>query len=234
MRARHLVPVVLLALAGCAPGNPGLVIANVIAPDDQCIYSAMNAYIAVGKLDVSAPSEFTTPGAYEGYFVSLALSNQMISLANTGAAGFPIQAEPNQVTVDSVEVELRDIGGNPLALGDLPNPYLLPAGSSLVPPGDGMSPGIGQVGFFAIPPAYVGVLGESGTIIVSMRAIGASAGGAELVTAEYNFPLDLCNGCLILGCLRDSEGEPVCRPACFPGQDRAHISCDAACGGPSG
>lgn len=218
----HVVPLLVLAMVGCAPGNPGLYIGNVISPNDQCEYSASNAAFLQGTLDVSVPGNVYTAG--------LVFNNQLLNLAQSGSSGYPVMANPNIIQITAVEVELRDLGGVPLALSG-GNPYTSPAGAVSVPSGDGMTPGTAIGAVIVIPAVYVGELaalaGSNGTIVAVLRAIGTTLGGAELVSPEFGFPINLCNGCL-WACAVDEDGVPVCSPSCTPGQDSAHLECVSA------
>lgn len=210
--------------AGCAPGNPGLVVSNVIDPDDQCVYAIGGIARTIGYFDVGVPNN-----SYEAAFRFL---NQLMNLSQSGVAGFPPMADPNVIQVQALEVEIRDIGNRPLAFFDGANPFTVPVGGVAVPSGDGMQAGEGLGFAQIIPPVYAADLGEvAGTdamIVVSVRAIGRTAGGAEVVSDEFIFPVQLCSGCLSV-CLTDDMGEPLCRPTCLPGQDNVHIACDASC-----
>jgi len=221
---RSIFPLILTLLAGCAPGNPGLVIGNVIDPDDQCIIASAGAARTSGVLDVGIPGN-----RYDAAFRYI---NQLVNLSQTGTSGIPIMADPNSIHVQSVEVELRDIGNVPLALAGLPNPFTIPAGSIVVPSGDGMSGGESLGSAQIIPAAYVGelaaVAGTDGQVVVAVTAIGTTLGGAEVVSNPFIFPIQLCSGCLT-ACLMDAEGMPICSPTCRPGQDTLHIACDASC-----
>ncbi len=220
---RALFVAALVALSGCAPGNPGLVVGNVIAPDDSCTYTTNGSARTIGYLDVSVPGN-----SYEAEFRYL---NQLISLAQSGVSGFPVMADPNVMHVEALEIEIRDIGNAPLAFGG-PNPFTVPAGSVAIASGDGMQAGEGLGGAQIVPAAYVAELGAlAGTdamIVVAVKAIGRTAGGAEVVSDEFIYPIQLCSGCL-LACLMDDEGMPICLPSCTPGQDEVHVACDASC-----
>jgi len=225
---RRALTVLALAtglLGGCAPGNSGMFVGNVIAPDDQCGYSPTNPALLRGTLDVGVDNN--------RYDVVLRFVNQLTNLSQTGASGFPPMADPNTIVVRELEVEIRDIGQSPLAFAGLPNPFTVPVGGVAVPSGDGMSGGEAIGSAQIIPPAYVADLaaaaGTDAMIIVSITAIGTTLGDAEVVTDEFTYPIQLCSGCLVLGCLVDEEGENLCQPACMPGQDATHIACDATC-----
>lgn len=220
MRRTLTLIVGLGLLTGCAPGNPGLVILNVVAPDEQCVYDVGNPQQTGGVWDLSAGT---------GYAVAVRYGNQLIDLGNSGTTG-PPRANPNVIDVQEVEVEIRDTAGAPLGLGGLPNPYTVPAGGGVIPSSDGSTAGEGVGSVQLIPPVYVdGLTGlEGGQIIVSFRAIGTTLGGAEVVSNEFDYPITLCNGCLF-GCAMDDEGTAQCIPSCTPGQDTAHFT-PAMCG----
>lgn len=226
---RRALTVLALAtglLVGCAPGNPGLYIGNVVAPDDTCAFAANSPALLQGTLDVAVPDN--------SYDATLRLVNQLTNLSQTGASGFPPMSDPNVIVVRQAEVEIQDIGGNPLAFaGGLPNPFTIPVGGVAVPSGDGMSSGEAVGLTQIVPAAYTADLaaaaGTDAQIIVSITAIGTTLGDAEVVSAPFTFPIQLCSGCLVTGCLMDEEGEPLCIPACDPGQDQVHTACDVTC-----
>lgn len=221
---RRSLLVLVLTLCGCAPGNPGLVIGNVVAADDQCTFTPTGAAQLGGVFDVGIPNN-----SYEATFRFV---NQLLNLSQTGSSGFPVMSDPNQIQVQSLEVELRDIGQTPLALAGLPNPFTIPVGGVLVPSGDGEMAGESLGSARIIPAAYTAelaaVAGADAIIIVAVTAIGTSLGDAEVVSTEFIFPIELCSGCLT-ACLMDDEGMPLCVPTCRPGQDEIHIACDASC-----
>ena len=212
-----------LALTACAPGNPGLVVLNVVAPSDACVYDTQNAQYFQGAWDLSLdPSP--------GYGAAFRVGNQLLSLSSTGNFGPPM-SDPNLVFVQTLEVELRDQTGAPIAFGGLPNPYTVASGGGAIAAGDGMSGGEGLVAATVIPGVYAAELrGFAGsTIVASIRALGTTLGDAAVLSNEFDFPVALCMGCLLPGCLMDSSGDPICTPSCTPGQDGVHISCDASC-----
>jgi hypothetical protein len=215
---RRLVCLCAALLGGCAPGNPGLYIANVISLNDQCAADVSNDAISSGILDVSSTQV--------RYAVSLRMLNQLISLGEDGRDNPPM-ADPNLVSLREVEVELRDISGAPISVGV--NPYVVPA-NGFVPSSAGMTIGEG-IGAAEIIPPQVGAgltgLGDA-TIVAVIRAVGVTAGDAELVSPEFHFPITLCDGCLY-ACQLDEEMMPECNPTCGPGQDFVHTS-PAACG----
>lgn len=219
-RTSRLIPLVL-ALAGCAPGNSGLIVGNVIAPDDQKVYAVGNDALTSGVLDVNA---YFDGYLNAGYQMHVRMLNQLVDLGNNGTSGVPM-ANPNLISVQQAEVELQDVGGAPLALG-LPNPFTVPAGGVVVPSSDGTTPGEAIAAFEVIPLVYRDALLGSGgtTVVASVQAIGQTAGGAEVVAPPFTFPIQICDGCL-LRCSVNDDGTPVCQESLTPGQDYVQYDC---------
>ena len=214
----------VVVLAGCAPGNPGLVVGGALAPSDDCSYEASGPRLISGVLDV-APARVS-------YTMKAAVFNQLINLSSSsGGMGRPPMADPNVMTIDRAEVELRDVQDNPIALAGASNPYTVPA-TGLIPSSDGSEAGTGIAVAQIIPPIIgEGLRGAEGSqIIAVVRFIGVTAGGAEVASAEFPWPIEICFGCLF-GCQPTEEGGALCQPSCTPGQDGLTIS-PAVCNDP--
>jgi hypothetical protein len=210
-----LLAATTLALAfGCAPSNPGLVAEGVLSVDNMCLVSATNPYLAQGTLDVSQDfGAFRTTGT--SYAVALRLGNQLL---NNGNRIYPLMADPNRIVLNHFEVTLMNTSEAPLAIG-ASNPYLVPADGSIGST-QSMDPTFGIGYATIIPDAYGQLLaGQSpGTILVRVRAIGTTVGGATLTSNPLTFPVTLCTGCLFQAAC-DAMGNPVTAPSCAPGQD---------------
>lgn len=215
----------LLALAGltsCAPGNPGLVVLNVVSPDGQCLFDVGNAFQSAGVLDVTGP-DF---GVLTGYTAAFRVGNQLLNLSQSGTSGPPM-ADPNSIQVTAMEVELQDIAGNPLDLAGLPNPFSIPASGAAIPSSDGSAVSEGLSVAEIVPLIYVDALrGSAGSqILVEVQAVGRTQGDAEVVSMPFRYPITLCPGCLF-GCATDTEGASICQSTCFPGQDGVQTICE--------
>lgn len=215
----------LLALAGltsCAPGNPGLVVLNVVSPNGQCVYDVGNAFLGSGVLDVSGPDR----GVLAGYRAGFRVGNQLINLSEPGTTGPPM-GDPNVMTVGSMEVELQDVAGNPLDLGDLPNPFTIPASGAALPSSDGSVVSEGIAIAEIVPLIYVNALrgAANSTILAEVQAVGRTVGGAEVVSLPYSFPITLCLDCLF-GCAQDEDEASICQATCNPGQDGVQTTCE--------
>lgn len=225
-RTLWIITLSALLFGGCAPGNPGLLVMNVVSPDDTCLYAVGNPALAGGVFDVGPrPATLVT----SGYDATFRFGNQLVNLSRTGSAGPPM-ADPNIMQVQRLEVELQDVGGAPLALPA--NPYTVYAGGGIIPSADGGNAGEGLGVAEIIPASYIGELAaitgtgtEGADIVVSLQAIGVTAGGAEVISNPFFYPIHLCIGCLF-GCATDSDGVPLCRTTCNPGQDGVHATPD--------
>lgn len=212
-----------MIVGGCAPGNPGLIIGGIVAPSDypDCSYDTTNAQLPSGVLDVAAASvEYVMVPVY---------FNQLLNLSTNGSttAG-PPRADPNVIAVSEAQVELRDVTGAPLALpAGFPNPFRVPA-TGFIPSSDGTNAGSAVGAITVIPPVYGEALRTmvDGDIVIALRAVGTTAGGADVISSEFEWPVHICTGCLF-ACQLDADGARTCAPSCTPGQDSLTITPDA-------
>lgn len=206
---------------GCAPGNPGLVVVNQLAPNDMCVWDP-STQIFVGEptfdLDPLTPAILAGIGtgetrpAYIGQF--LVLNN----LINRFSTGFPVMADPNFVTITAAEIELLSNEGR-----RLPNGFYRTRASGTVSSALGDQPGRGLARVDVIPGSladslateFANRLEGDGLITARIVIIGTTQGGTELRTSPFILPISLCYGCLYNN--RTLEvGES---PGCTPGQD---------------
>lgn len=212
MIRRTLLFCALAALGGCAPGDPGLIVARVLAPNQTCAYDVANLSISSGVLDVLP--------AGTRYFAVVVVYNQLLNLSQSGSSGPPM-ADPNVMNIQEARIELQDMGGNTIDFVDLPNPFTVPA-TGFIPSSDGMEAGQGLGFIEVVPVVYADALASvaiDSTIVASIRAVGVTAGGASVVSSEFVWPIRICSGCLFT--CEPTEDTPGgrCAPSCTPGQD---------------
>jgi hypothetical protein len=86
-----------------------------------------------------------------------------------------------------------------------------------------------------VRPADLAALGPPGQAIVRIRIFGTTLGGQDIESGDYDFPIQVCDGCLISypSSAQDPSapaGVYLCSPAaeeeseattqvCYPGQD---------------
>lgn len=207
---------------GCAPSNPGMVAEGILTLDSMCTVTTTNALLLEGTLDVStdAPAALRPNGIR--YAVAVRVGNQLINNANRI---YPLMADPNRIIFDHMEVTLLDSAEATLSLAGLPNPYLVPADGSAASTVS-MDPTFGIASATVIPDSYGQSLAANfptgGPMVVRIRVIGTTAGGATLTSGPISFPLNLCVGCLF-ACGVDAMGAPVNAPSCLPGQDAVSL-----------
>jgi hypothetical protein len=220
-RCRSLVCASAIVLAlGCADTNPGIAIEGLKATNESCGYAVDQIFAVGALLDTSVRTPAQRPFGIS-YFAVFQVANRFLNLGN---ARYPLQADPNTFHGREMEVELRGLDGVPLVLGGLPNPYRVPA-MGFVPSAGTDTAGLGLVASTVIPTVYGDALaGMVGTIVVVVNLIGTTTGGSTQITGEYQFPLELCNGCLF-ACVLDSAGMAIIEPSCRPGQDETSLTC---------
>ncbi len=203
---------------GCAPSNPGLVAEGVLTLDEMCTVTATNALLAQGTLDVSTGAPATLRPNGITYTIAVRVGNQLI---NNGNRIYPLMADPDRIIIDHMEVTLLDSSEATVGLAGLPNPFLVPADGAVASTAS-MDPTLGIAAATVIPDSYGQALGAAfpagGPILVRVRVIGTTAGGATLTSGPVLFPINLCVGCLFQ-CAVDAMGAPINAPSCLPGQD---------------
>jgi hypothetical protein len=182
-------------LGGCAPegAGPAYVSFNVKL-DAECV--------ARPEPDVVHPQGVFDVAAYEfgcasSYDVNL-IVNSNLRRNFDEAQG---RAEPNVLHIHSAEVWLTTISDQPLAFpGELPNPFLVTSNTTIDPsPGSG-EPVAAIASVEAIPAAYRDYLGDftGGMIRAKIQLFGTTTGDVDIETPVFTYPIEICEGCLLL------------------------------------
>jgi hypothetical protein len=180
-----LPPLLLAAaLSGCGQDDLSFYIVQMLKPGTGCkvASSGIGEYLPNGRLDVSMK---------QGYLMFPLLQNSLSSSAQSGGGAGP---ERNNLHLSEfrVSIDLGEIPGNfPEGLLDF---SVLTSG--IIPPA-GTQASVLKV----IPDALAGYLApviqtQQPTIIAKIRAV-ASRSGSDMETADFEFPIILCNGCLV-------------------------------------
>jgi len=245
-----LVAVVSGIAAACSlPHNDESVfIRNAIQPPEvqvgtNCTYTADPTLpqLPSGVLDVSL---------LRSYHAELLVGNQLIAQANAAQG----RVESNRVTITGVEVNVTD------ATEQHTIASYSKLGSGFIDPSDGTTPGYGLVSAELVDPTVSApatslALGSTNTIrvVAHVKAFGKTLGGQSVESSEFVFPIDMCNGCLVIfpiGSQNDQQaqmtGKPNCAAAlgssssgggqvfqpCFMGQDQ-NVDCRLCQGNPA-
>lgn len=173
---------------GCAENRSSLFVRGALKfPADTCEVDAdpSSPVLLRGTLDLA----FTTE-----YSAALLVGNQMVRRGNAAT----LRTETSRVNFESADVHTFDAAGNELGA------FTAPA-TGFVDPSTGAEPGFGFANVVLVDSgssaaAVGGADGGSLTpveVIASVIVHGRTLGGEEVSTGEWQFPVDLCRGCLV-------------------------------------
>jgi hypothetical protein len=202
-----------------------------VAAGQQCIFTSdpSQAYITAGVLDI----DFLLT-----YSAEFLVGNQMVPEANPTTPA----TETSLVTIQGAVVRITDALGNPL------NSFTTLAATS-IPPSVGTTPSYAAIRLTVLDEATVRGAAvfpavENGGQIVRLITyasfFGKTLGGLSVTSNEFEFPVDVCRGCLIgfsaqdmsaaapsPNCLGSGSGTTTTLATpCFPGQDDT-VDCSA-------
>lgn len=197
------------AVPACAHNDSSLFVQNVLAQQlvtngAQCFYTndPTQPFISSGVLDVSFRNQ------YDAEFL---IANQLVPESN----GQQLQTETSTITVQGAVVRITDAGGNQL------NSFTRYT-SATVYPAAGTVPGYSPVGVTILDSTTVNSAAASLPANGSTRLVtyttffGHTLGGKYVESDEFEFPVDLCNACLITFSAADIN--PLCgTPNCLGG-----------------
>jgi hypothetical protein len=141
------------------------------------------------------------------------------------------QAPQGNISINTYNVTIKLPDGTvPELSGGLPNPYQVTT-SGVIPPSQvfgEVSRGI--AGAPMIPGNYasamVDIINNTGfeSIVLELKANGLTAGGFFQQSPSFNWPVELCFGCLGFRCTDEDDvvGQPI---GCTPGNDATGAYC---------
>lgn len=184
-------------VGGCAENRASLFIAQAmyLDPEDSCAPDPdpSEAAIVGGIWDL---------GVGYPYVARLLIGNQLRPVGNNNQ----LRAETNRIQLQWAEVELSTLNGSAAAA-----PYRVPL-SGTVSPDDSSDPG-----WISLPvqliPSRNQLPGGTGDYMVSVRIVGTTLGGTTVESSPWDFPVQVCEGCLAK-CPEDPSVS-----ACVPGSD---------------
>jgi hypothetical protein len=214
MRRFILVPLILLAAAGCDrfPDLSVQITANLAPSEGDCTISADQEETVLGGVyDLAVQRPYIINPRIESYLVSNNLE---------------FQGATQQFEVNSFDITILLPDRTKPEFGEgFPNPYNERT-TVVIPPNE--SPGSSSAGAtsaIGIPASYYDVLVDIvdttgfDSIVLEIRANGETAGGFSQQSPPFYWPVHFCFGCLGAICEEPArEGDPV-EDACYPGQD---------------
>lgn len=211
--------------SACAHDDSSLFVQAVIFPQPQgagiqCVYAAnpSQIFLSRGTLDTAFRSE------YDAVFL---LANQLVAQSNPSQ----VQTETSHINIQGAIVRVTDAAGN-----QLDSYTSLTSGT--VYAAIGGTPGYAVVSATAVSQKALKAAGGSAsgsvTVVSYLKFFGHTLGGDYIESNEFEFPVDVCSGCLVtfaqtdintcyenLNCLGSATGAAgaALTAPCVPGQD---------------
>jgi hypothetical protein len=204
-----------LSTAGCAENESSLFVIGVYALSrTQCLAEPNSTAVLLpsGTLDRTLAN---------GYNAALLVGSQLTERGSREN----VRTETSRLSIEGAHITLYSTEGVEIQRPDV-------AATGLVHPANGTDPGLATVFAQLVRPDDLAALGPAGQAIVRIRIFGTTLGGQEIESGDYDFPILVCDGCLIsypseaadptsTEYLCDfsaaTEGETI--EACYPGQD---------------
>jgi hypothetical protein len=223
-------------MLSCAQSAPGVFIRQILAPSTTGASGSVCTYVAAAT-EAQLSAGLVDAGLRESYRAVLLVGSQIASRASTEQ----VRVETSQLLIEGAEVHVLDAKGNEMRA-------FTRLASATIEPSAGTAATYGTVTVDildaeSIRQASAGITNRTEThrVIVQVLVFGHTLGGGEVESAPYQFPVDVCVGCLVS--FKDAPDEPTlpgvdCKgdPStvdaivpCFIGQDQP-VSCSACQG----
>jgi hypothetical protein len=217
--------------SACVHDNSTIFVFDVLAPQEvsngqTCLFNSdtTQPYISSGVLDI----DFR-----DSYIPEYLVGNQMVPQGNPSTP----QDETSYVQVQGAIVRITDSSGTQLST-------FTRLTSGPLPPLNGNTPSFTPISVLTIDhdtvfnPQVKGVVDGGGVVrlVTYVRFFGQTTGGDSVESGEFEFPVDVCKGCLITfapedispnypapncgGAVSSTSGTVSAQPIpCVPGQD---------------
>jgi hypothetical protein len=218
----------LAVASACVENKGSLQVKGVMAPPTpmagaNCTYDPQATSITLysGLLDIALNNQYTP---------ALLLENQMVQRGNATQ----LRVETSNVAVEGATVRITDATGSQIT-------SYTTVGAGFVPASNGTTPGFGATSVTLVDANTVESLrgqiprGTTKRLVTFTKVFGHTLGGLKIESAEFEYPVDLCNGCLVsfpadLNCT--PSGTVSVSPPCVAGQDQT-IDCRLCSGNPA-
>lgn len=190
----------LVFTPACADNDQSLFIHGVLAPstnrqNNSCIYTSdpTQALLFEGQFDV---------GAVDSYSVTVLVGSQLIQRSDTTNA----RSESNRAHINGAIVKVTDPNG--AVLGEFTS-----LGSGFVDVSQQNQAQFGPTAFTVIDQPTQAKIGpllpdQSKLVVANIKVFGKTLGGVDLESGEFQFPIRVCNGCLISFTSGDDPATP--------------------------
>jgi hypothetical protein len=216
--ARKMTVGLLLGSAGlfgssCADNDSSLFIYGVMdITRSQCIANADSAAVLLASGAVDRLFA-------KGYEAAILVGSHLTERGSREK----LRTETSRLSITGARITLFGTDGGSIALDS--------AATGLVNPANGTDPGLASVFARIIRPEDMNALGPDGQIIARIQVLGTTLGGQEIESAEFDYPITVCTGCLVnypadsldqvSGLCTGGGTESMTQTVCFLGQDSA-------------
>ncbi|HWZ89656.1 MAG TPA: hypothetical protein VNW92_12420 [Polyangiaceae bacterium] len=172
----------LLLTPSCADNNSSLFIVGVLDTGlTTCIAKPDNTgpFLASGTLDTAFAS---------GYTAVVLVGNQLTQQGSREQ----LRTETSRVSLRGAEVRLSTLNGMSIAGAQ---GAFSTVGTGFVDPAAGDTPSYATMAVNLIPPGLTGLPPQ---VLAKIRVFGDTLGGTSVTSSELDFPITVCNGCLIM------------------------------------
>jgi hypothetical protein len=169
--------------SACVHDDSSFFVQAAIYPQPQgsgtCTYTANPSqnFISHGTLDVAFARQ------YRAVFL---LANQLVAQSNPNQ----VQTETANINVQGAIVRDTDAAGNQLD-------KFTSLTSGTVYAAVGGTPGYSAIDATVVSPTAAGAAGNGKTVVAYIKFYGHTLGGQYIESNEFEYPVDICNGCLI-------------------------------------
>jgi hypothetical protein len=211
--------------AACVHNDSTIFIQDVLAPQQvsngqACVYTSATtqAVISSGRLDIDFSYE------YQPWFL---VGNQMVAEANSAQ----LVTETSTVTLQGAVVRITDAQGNQLttftrlaagtvypAVGGVPGYAPISVTTIDIGTTSALCGGISATNQCAGTGTAAKILNAHGSVrlVTYTRFFGNTLGGKYVESDEFEFPVDVCKGCLISFTPQDIRTAPLCNGCPLP------------------
>lgn len=220
------------AVPACATNDQTIFVQGVLAPPSSrvggiCSYTPdpQAAQLLRGTMDV---------GLTDSYLGVLLVGNQLIPRSDPTNN----RAESNRVHINGAVVRVTEPNGALIR-------EFTATATGFANPGSNGAPGLTLAGVVAIDAPTRDILlpqlpnrTVSKTVLAFIKAFGVTIGGKDVESGEFQFPIEVCNGCLVdfstgnddtqkiqPNCLKTSASTTATQAPCRVGQDEP-VKCE--------
>ncbi|MEZ4310712.1 MAG: hypothetical protein R3F14_21935 [Polyangiaceae bacterium] len=197
-----------MASAGCVDAEAMFFVMSVKPPNCSGTISVDDANLSEGRLDARYSCE---------YYAWLELGNQLVPRGDPNK----LQVETSRISVTSVDVQVFAADGTQIQNSGGAAEFNYPT-VGFVNPANGTAPGRGLAQALLLDGATVTAVAATGGTKVIARVVvkGRTLGGDDIETRPFDFPIDICVGCLCFEPPGDTCVDPAGEPdTCALSQD---------------